>query len=46
MTLDTIQKMIDDGLKVIGVKTNVFSHLSDPEDLLKSNFEYLDKVID
>ncbi len=43
---DIIQMMIDDGLVVKGVKTSVFSHLSGPEDLLRSNFDYLDKILD
>ncbi|MFQ5974753.1 MAG: nucleotidyltransferase family protein [Candidatus Hydrothermarchaeales archaeon] len=43
--VDVIQMMIDNGLNVKGVKTDSFSHLSNLEDFLKLNFEYLDNTI-
>ena len=42
--VDAIQLMIDDGLKVKGLLTKEWFHLSTLEDFQKPNFSYLDRV--
>lgn len=38
---DAIQMMIDDGLRVKGIISDTWTHLSDMEDFLRLNFEYV-----
>lgn len=42
---DAIQMMIDDGLTVRGLMSESFLHLTNMEDLLKLNFEYMEEVL-
>jgi NDP-sugar pyrophosphorylase family protein len=40
---DAVQAMIDDGRRVMGVLSRKWTHLSDIEDFLRMNFDYLER---